>query len=167
MLLSTSPTAGGTASITVNLSAGQTSGTYYIQGVAAAGTATYTATAPGFNGATGTITLAPSGVVLGDGVNFGPGGTVFGGPVIVGMALLDPTTHDFVEMQQLAGGLSTLTINLSVTLNGATNPAQVTIAPGSSSASFSGPSGSSGTITATTPSGFTDSTALTVNVFFF
>ena len=38
--------------------------TYYIQALADSGPVTYTATAPGFRTRTGTIVLAPSGVVL-------------------------------------------------------------------------------------------------------
>jgi hypothetical protein len=65
LLLSKSPTAAGSASITLTMpTAGSHSPIFYAQGVSDTGTATYTAAANGFTSGTGTITLTRSGIVL-------------------------------------------------------------------------------------------------------
>jgi len=64
LLLSTSATILGSKSITVTIPAGGTHGTYYMQALADSGSVTYTAEGPGYGSHTGTINLAPSGVVL-------------------------------------------------------------------------------------------------------
>ncbi|HEX8435023.1 PKD domain-containing protein, partial [Archangium sp.] len=64
-LLSTSATSVGSSSLTFNLATGGSSTpSFYIQALAGSGTVQYTATAPGYTGKTGTITLRPSGVMV-------------------------------------------------------------------------------------------------------
>src|SRR5581483_117091 len=77
VLLSTdvSGTTAGSGSITLHIAAGMGVsgagfGTFWIQGGASSGSATLTASAPGFASATATVNLTPSGFVL-----TGPGGT--------------------------------------------------------------------------------------------
>src|SRR6185437_5831226 len=166
LLISSSPTAAGTNAVQIPLPAGGFNGTYYLQGLASSGTATYTVSASGFASFTGTVSLTPSGVVVGDGVN--PGNLIFGSSAVVSMAQLDPATNQFVQIEQLAGGLPAVHIAMSTTLSGVTITTPVTIAAGtdSATATLTGSSGS-GTVTATTPPGFTDSNFLTVSIFFF
>jgi hypothetical protein len=164
VLLSTTPTGTGQQTVTITLSAGQTSGTYYIQGLASSGAATYTVGAPGFVSSTGGITLTPSGIVVGDGIN--PGAFVLGNTVVVSMAQLDPATNSFVQIQQLAGGMSPVSVAMSTTVSGATITSPVSIAPGTDSISATLTGSGFGTVTAATPAGFTDSNFLTVNIFF-
>jgi hypothetical protein len=134
--LSTSPTAAGSSSITITVPAGQSNANYYLQGLADSGSPTYTATAPGYNSRTGTVFLAPSGVII-DGPNgsFPFSAPVGGGnrPLIVSTALLNAGLG-FVSTQPLAGGLSlpVLLGNSNTTAGTVTSP--VTIAGGSDSA---------------------------------
>ena len=65
VLLSTSPTVLGSASITVTVGAGSTTiPTYYIQGLVSSGSTTLTASAAGYTSATATVVLNPSGFVI-------------------------------------------------------------------------------------------------------
>ncbi len=65
LLLSATPDKAGSASITVLVRPGmRSSGEFYVQGFADHGTATYTATAAGFDSGDGTVTLAPSSIVI-------------------------------------------------------------------------------------------------------
>jgi hypothetical protein len=64
-LLSTSPTAVGTGTVTVNIPAGQSSGpTFYIQALAGTGSVAITETVPGYNPTTLTLSLVPSGFLV-------------------------------------------------------------------------------------------------------
>jgi hypothetical protein len=145
LLLSTTPTGAGTASITITIPAGSISGTYYLQAAAASGTPTYTGTAPGYSSRTASVVLTPSGVVI---VGSGGPGLPFmivplaGGPapVFVTMAQLDPISHGYLCSQQLAGGRTA-----SVTLNN-TSPGIGTVP---SPALFNG--GSEATVVLFTP----------------
>jgi hypothetical protein len=164
LLISASPTTPGSSSVGIVVPAGQSSGTYYLQGLAAAGTVTYTGSANGFAPRTNTITLTPSGIVLGDGIN--PGAMVFGNTVVVSMAQLDPATNSFMQIQQLAAGHAAVSIAMSTTVAGATITTPVTINPGTDSVNATLTGSGSGTVTGVTPPGFTDSNFLTVNIFF-
>lgn len=67
LLLSTNPNVPGSSSITLNVGKGASHGpNFYVQALASSGTATYTATMPGFGTATGMVTLAPSGFIISD-----------------------------------------------------------------------------------------------------
>ena len=136
LLLSNSETGAGASSITVTVPAGLSAGVYYLQGRSSVGTATYTASAPGFLVKTATVNLAPSGLII-----TGPFGIGFpftlplaGGvkSATITTALLDPATNAFVTAQPLSGGLS-LAVPLTNSNPGtATVPAQMTITGGTS-----------------------------------
>jgi hypothetical protein len=65
LLLSASHTDPGSKSITLTMPAGQNRATYCFEAVGDTGVATVSASAPGFRGRTTTVTLAPSGIVMG------------------------------------------------------------------------------------------------------
>jgi hypothetical protein len=128
--LSASATAAGSASITVTIPAGQTSVPFFLQALGNSGSASYTASAPGYPTRTLTVPLTPSGVVL-----IGPLGAGFpflsaslsGGstaPIFVTMAQLDPSTNAYVTTQQLAGGKT-----LSITLNNQSSAIGTVVSP--------------------------------------
>ncbi len=62
MQLAVNPADPGSNSIVVTVPAGQSTATYYVYAVQSSGTATYSASAPGYASATDTVTLAPSGI---------------------------------------------------------------------------------------------------------
>jgi hypothetical protein len=167
LLLSATQNGVGSLSIVVPVAAGAFSGTYYLQAFGSSGTVTYQANAPGYVGRTASVTLTPSGVVLGDTLG-NIGTTAFGSsPVSFGvyMAQLD-ALGSFQQIQQLAAGASSVSVSLST--NAGTVGTPVTIAPGSQS-NTSQLTASSGnvTVTATTPPGYTPSDALALHVFVF
>jgi len=112
--LSASATTAGSSSIVITIPQGGTSAIFYAQALIDVGSGTYTATASGFNPKTGTITFAPSAVVISGPFGFGfQLVTSASGPdktVTVSTALLD-SNNVFVSTQALAGGSS-----LSITL---------------------------------------------------
>ena len=111
VLLSSSPENKGTASIVVSVRPGRRdSSEFYVQGLGKTATATYTASAPGALSGTGTVTIAPSGIII----TTSAAGTltadsiVTGGPlgspkIRVYSALLDSSLH-YVSPQLVAGG---------------------------------------------------------------
>jgi len=115
LLLSSNPTAAGAGSITLSIPEGMSSGVYYLYALGDSGTATYTATAPGYAPRNGTMIMAPSGVVISGPLGFGQPltTTVNAGPqpVLLYTSRLDGSNAP-AELQPLAGGL-TLSINLS------------------------------------------------------
>jgi uncharacterized protein YjdB len=161
LLLSTSPTAAGAATIGVTMTAGGFNGVYYIQALADTGTVTYTASAPGYASNTGTITLTKSGVVVGD----GSGAMLWGNSATVSMAQLD-AGNVFGQIEQLAGGLSPVSIAMATDVPGATITSPVTISAGADTASVPLTGSGYGHVTATTPPGFTDSNVLSVLIYF-
>ncbi len=64
LLLSETATDPGRAEITIKMPTGSVNGTYYLQALAGSGTVTHTAAAPGHVSRTGTLALAPSGVII-------------------------------------------------------------------------------------------------------
>ena len=136
LLLSNTESGAGANSITISMNAGQTSAVYYLQGRGSTGTATYMATASGYQVRTSTVNLAPSGLVITGpfGIGFPMAMTVGGGvkQATIMTGILDPSTNGFVMEQPLAGGLS-LTLPLSNSSPAAaTIPAQVTLIGGTS-----------------------------------
>src|SRR5205814_1314506 len=72
LLLSPGPDAAGSASISVKVGAQRrVSSEFYVQGLANSGAVTYTASADGYGKATGTVTLARSGIVIAGPAKFG------------------------------------------------------------------------------------------------
>ncbi|HXS96501.1 MAG TPA: PKD domain-containing protein [Candidatus Limnocylindrales bacterium] len=164
LLISASATAAGTNAVQIALPGGGFNGNYYLQGLTSSGTATYTVSAPGYASFTGTVTLTPSGVIVWDGVN--PSSTVFGSNVVVSMAQLD-ATNQYVQVEQLAGGLPAVQVNIATSTGSITSP--LTIPAGSSGVNtvLNAPQFSSPIVTATTPPGFTDSNFLMVTFLLF
>jgi len=115
LLLSTSPTAAGSGSITVMVPASSNNAPYYLQALSSSGSGTYTAAASGYGTSTGTISYAPSGVVLQGpfGFNRPISTTATSAPTAIGVytAVLDGTGN-YIATQPLAGGL-TITASLT------------------------------------------------------
>jgi hypothetical protein len=159
LLLSTTGLDKGSASITVTIAAGTTTGSYFIYGLASAGTGSYTATAPGHASRTSTITYAASGIeVQGPSGGQGFATTIAGGPVKISLvsAALD-SGGNFLMYQPLAGVASPVTVSLT-----SSSPATGTISPsatipagsGSASATFTPLAAGRTTITVSTPTGY-------------
>jgi hypothetical protein len=138
LLLSTSAEKAGAASITMTVRAGSRSSMeFFVQGLAATGTVSYTASATGFESAAGTVTLAPSGIVFArSGVPTAMLSTTTGAPADVGVhtALLDESLN-YVAPQTLAGGagLRVAILTSDPKVGGAADP-KLTIAAGGTSA---------------------------------
>jgi hypothetical protein len=137
--LSTTGTDAGFNSINVTIPAGASSGTYFMYGLDVTGSATISATAPGFTSGSGTETLTPSGIVV-----YGPQGvglTTFNTPLASGNQTLSvstaqlDTSGNFIQTQSLAGAAS-LTVSLTNTdATVGTVPATVAITPGTDTSS--------------------------------
>ncbi len=130
--LSATGTDAGSASITINIPAGNFVGSYFVYGNDVAGTATIQATAPGYASGTTTVSLVPSGVVIGGTFGLGSGvSTTVGGAdqtLSISTAKLDPA--EGIVIQALKGG-SSLTVNLTnSTPSVGSVPGSVTIAAG-------------------------------------
>jgi hypothetical protein len=187
LLVSRTPQEIGSPSITIDIPAGGFSGLYHLQSLSDAGTATYTASAPGYLSRTGTVHLTPSGVVIGleppDEAEIfrkeaaeGPHGLVVnlsraGIPLTVYMVQLDPATHRGADItvQPLRAGFSAVIEVKSSDPSVGTIGSQVSIQGGSASAVTQFHARKEGTtlVSAATPAGFTtarNSTSLTVIV---
>jgi len=109
LLLSSDAVTAGSESIVFKLRPGfNSTPEFYIQGLGKSGTATYTASAAGFGSATGTATLAPSGIVIAGPAGFGLPGfqtSIRGAKVHLKIysALLDSSLN-LVAFQAVAGG---------------------------------------------------------------
>jgi 6-phosphogluconolactonase (cycloisomerase 2 family) len=150
-LLSTVATTAGTGTVTVNVAAGASSGpAFYIQALASSGTVTITETAPGYNTSSLTLTLVPSGFIVGSNTTtttFSPAS-----PVSVTFEQLDPTTLNYVGVPlALRPGLGTVNVALKNS-----NTAVGTL--GSSSIAFV--AGNSNVSTTFTPTGTAAGTAV-------
>jgi hypothetical protein len=134
LLLSTAATEEGKASIKINIPGGGVSAHYYLQALGCSGTVTHTASAPGYISRTGTLTLAPAGVIIALPEHGPPDEAEVlrpesaGGhqnmfvallserkptPLVVYTAFVDPVTHRAADItvEQLRAGL-TLTVDL-------------------------------------------------------
>lgn len=161
VLLSNSSTGAGSSSIVLTVPANASLAQFFVYGLASNGSPTFTASAPGMGSATGTVTLAPSGIVITGPnsqypsffTNIGQGGQI----ISVFSALLD-SSGNFSAALNLAGGVSaTVTVTSSNSSVGTISPASVTIPGGSGSATtqFNPTGPGSTTLTASTPTGFT------------
>lgn len=163
LLISASPNVAGSPFITINVPAGQVVLSYYLQGVGASGTATYTASAPGYVSRTGNVPLAPSGIVIagpfGVGLSFFSTSLAAGGttPLSISTAQLDPSTGEFVSIQPLAGGQSvSIFLNNSVpSVGSVVSPVTLTGGNDTVTSTFKPLSQGSTLISVNTPSGFT------------
>jgi hypothetical protein len=164
--LAVNPTDAGSNNITVSIAAGQSIGSYWIYGLASSGTATYTASAPGYGSGGDTTFLAPSGIII-----IGPGGvpgSTFvspnAGPQTL-TVITDQLTTDGNNTPQPGGFEQPLAGNvpLSVLLSnnnpgaGTLSSSSVTIAPGSftGTVTFTPAATGSATISVTQPAGWT------------
>jgi hypothetical protein len=162
LLLSKTPDGDGLVSITLNAPQGRNrSEEFYVYGLGSTGTATYTASAPGFVQSEATVTLAPSGIVLKGPYGLGsPLVTTTGAGALhitVYSALLGPS-GEYIAPQPVAGGHSvSVVLNSSNPLVGAIADSPVKIAGGSNAATTKFQPAAPGKIvlSASVPPGFT------------
>jgi hypothetical protein len=173
LLLSSTGTDAGSASITLTVQAGQShTQQFFIYGIGSSGTATFTASAPGFGSVPVTVTLAPSGSVIagpsGIGVNFLTATNSASSTITVFSAMLDAGLN-FVAVQAMAGG-SSMTVNVSSsnTSVGTVTASTVTVTGGNFSAATQfQPAAAGATSLSASASGFStpaQGAALTVTV---
>jgi hypothetical protein len=169
LLLTTDRAKQGTASIVLNLIDASESEEFFLQALEQDGSASYTASAAGFESASGTIRFAPSAIVL-----FGPFDkpnvrTTRGGlqsKLAVKASRLDSGLK-YVAEQQLAGGSSvTVDINNSDAAIGTVLNPHLTIVGGTSRATtfFRPAREGDSTLSATVPKGFRTPAQLTIPV---
>ncbi len=135
------PTAAGSTSITIHLNQNGFSGTFYVYALASSGSATYTASAPGYITGTATVTFAQSGIILiGPGACTSPSCTVNLSNGAASMTI-NTVALDFVGtpaiFQNLAGG-SSLAVTLQNSNNtvGTLSSTSVSISPNTGSSGF-------------------------------
>ncbi|WNG56389.1 hypothetical protein F0U59_17670 [Archangium gephyra] len=163
-LLSTSPTAVGTGSLTFTVFAGSTNiPDFYVQALAGSGTVQYTATAPGYNSKTATLTFVPSGVVLRMCANCSDSSfstTTFTTNTSLSavLAKLNPTTLSYDGYQELRPGAAPVVVDVtsSSTHVGTITASPLTIGTNQFTAStaFDPLNAGSTTLTISTPTGF-------------
>jgi large repetitive protein len=134
VLLSTSPTAVGSSSVTVNASAGSQFGaSFYVQTLSYQGSANITETISGYNPSTLTVNLTPSGFIIQGTTTT----TTFSSasPVTVTFAQLDPTTLNYTGTLTIRPGLGATTLGLSNsnTSVGSLGSSSIVFNPGDSS----------------------------------
>jgi hypothetical protein len=161
LLLSTSPSAAGLSSISLQIPAGRTvSQEFYVQGLTGVGQTTYTVSGAGLGSAIGVVRHARSGFVLSG--PFGMGADFFtttgaeSTALSVAPARLDENLN-FVETQQIRGGLTVyVTATSSDTAVGALAGLPIQFAGGSISgtAAFQPAAAGATTLALTTPPGF-------------
>jgi hypothetical protein len=167
--LSKNATDAGAASIVVIVPQGATAATYYVYSQGSTGTATYSASAPGY-ASTGddTVTFAPSGIVLypKDSSSLSVGGT--SGFYVYTAQLSTDGSNSPVTPQSLAGS-ATLNVSLTNsnpaagTLNGSSaGTVSIAISPGTNNSivTFAATASGSSTISVTQPNGWTLPSAL-------
>jgi hypothetical protein len=161
--LAVNPTDAGSNTITVTVPQGQFNVSYWVYALASSGTATYTATAPGYGSGHDTAFFAPSAVIL---VGSALGGSTVSssaGPqtltVITNQLTADgQNTPQLGSAQPLAGNVPlTVLLGNSNGAAGTLSAASVNIAPGttSSTVTFTPKATGTATISITEPSGWT------------
>ena len=161
LVLSATPESAGSPSITIKLRPTSREMEVYAQALDKSGTATFTASASGVPSVTGTVTLAPSGIVIGG--PYGAGKALFltttgAGKTQINVysALLDSSLN-YVARQRLAGGRS---VNVNIVNSdpavGKVDRSTVNIAGGLNSATvlFQPASEGESKLTVDAPSGF-------------
>lgn len=181
LLVSQTATANGSSAITITIPEGRNNASYHLHALGSSGIATYTATAPGYMSRTGTISLAPSGLVVVGPLTLPEGqllrSEAAGGarqhgfvtslragsptPLSVFTVQLDPTSHRSadISIQALRPGIS-VTVNLKSTNSSVgTVGSPVTIEPGSDhgATAFTPLAAGSTVISLLTPEGFVES----------
>jgi len=181
LLISESAAAKGSGTITITVPENTVSATFYLQALGGSGQVTYSASAAGYRGRSGTITLAPSGVVL-----FGPmtlpegqllrpaaqGGARQQGfitslaagtptPIKVHTVQLDPVSHRAADItiQTLRGGMDLIVDLKNTNPSAGSYDSQVTIRGGEDHANTQFVPKSEGTLelSVVPPSGFAES----------
>ncbi len=181
LLLALTSTANGSSAITITIPEGRNSASYRLHALGSSGIATYTATSPGYLSRTGTISLAPSGLVVVGPLTLPEGQLIrsdaAGGarqhgfvtslragsptPLSVYTVQLDPTSHRSadISIQALRPGMS-VTVDLKSTNSSVgTVGSPVTIEPGSDHGVtvFTPLAAGSTVISLLTPEGFAES----------
>jgi hypothetical protein len=158
---STTATGSPASSIVLTVPSGQTvTPQFYAYGLASGGTATYTASAPGLLSGTGTVTLAPSGVIIGTAGNSTSFITATGGsptPLTVTSVMIDPNSGILTQMSVASSLALSVIVTSDNTSMGTITSSPVSIFGGSSTAITQFQPGSTpGTahITINTPSGY-------------
>ncbi len=157
--ISTSPTVVGTASVTFPNIASYSVGTLYIQGQAA-GSATLTMSAPGYDPGTSTITVLQSGFFMGYPFNSFSTTTLSTSTGLnVYTTGLDSNNNPSYNYLQVSPGVAPFTVSFtnSTPSVGTISPTSVTFSPGDNqhSVNFQPVSAGTDTITMVTPAGFT------------
>src|SRR5699024_7866231 len=138
LVLATSNTAQGSATATVHAnSSATTSLAFFAQALADSGTVTITAKAPGYTDTTSTVTLAPSGIVVMNGLSSSLDTTTLAldSTLTIAPAYINPATNKFAGNQSLRGGLGSQTIQLksSATTVGTISKSSVALKGGDAS----------------------------------
>jgi hypothetical protein len=180
-LLSNTHTGAGSASITLNVTGGSSaSPTFYVQGIAANGATTMTASAPAFLSGSGSVTLQPSGFVVLLNPTCPTCGSTFSTSTLAGntaltvvAARLNSTTLGYDISEELRGGLS-VSVPLTSTDVSGTNVGTITVNPAvftggvsNAATAFTPVSGGTANIDVQQPAGFStpgDHTRLTATV---
>src|SRR5581483_8689999 len=150
----------GASTLNLTLAPNQNSAVFYIYGQASSGTATIGASAPGFNSASATVTLAPSGFIISGPFGAAP---VFQTSVAAGAqnltvqpAVLD-ASNNYITTENLAGSKGP--VNVTITnqySNIGSVPSSVTVPVHASTAvTFTPKQSGQTTITLGQPTGFT------------
>ena len=161
--LAVNPTDAGSNTITVTVPQGQFNVSYWVYALASSGTATYTATAPGYGSGPDTTFFAPSAVILVGGALGGSTVSSSAGPqtltVITNQLTADgQNTPQPGSAQPLAGNVPlTVMLGNSNPAAGTLSAASVTIAPGATSGivTFTPLATGNATISVTEPTGWT------------
>ncbi len=156
-----------TGTLVFNIPQGQSSvPTYYIQSLASSGSIQFTASAPGFNSVTRTITLFPSGFLLMlsnqcptcSGTTFNMQTTDPNRSLFLSPAYLDASTLNYRGLGTLRAGIGPVNVSLS---NDNTNAGMITVSPVSfavgeisKSSAFDPIAVGTSILTLVTPSGF-------------
>ncbi len=133
-VLSTSATVAGSASIVFNIAAGSSSvPTFFVQALggstpdgSGSETVQYTASAPGYNSETSTITLNPSGFIINSPGSFSTTVGAANTTLTIVPARLDPFFLNYQATQQLRPGIGP--VNVTVT-SGNTAVGTITVSP--------------------------------------
>ena len=151
----------GTDTLLLNIPAGGSSATYYMQALGSSGSPTYTASAPGYTDGTGTVQLSPSGITI-----LPPTATTrVGFPVNMQVYTTQLSASGAPgQFNQPLAGFASLTVSLSNSNPGVGSaPSSVTINRGSTNAiaTFTASSTGGTQISVNQPASWTTPTSLT------
>jgi hypothetical protein len=157
LLLSTSQTAAGSASILLHVNAGSSSiPTYYVQALDGSGTVQYTAAASGYQTDSASATLHPSGFILNTN-NFTTNTFAPNVTIRIDASRLNPTNLHWAQTMELRAGLTVpVTVTSSNTAVGTIVGSPVSFSGGDllKNVAFDPQSSGTSTVSITTPTGF-------------